>query len=357
MVCPNFYMGFPFNLFSIDWADSRVPEWLAALADDMPLVREEAFDELEDHLVSAVGVDVAAAAVVEPLSALIGTESAKGRALAAVLLSNVAQHARRWPGPPSTDFLEALPAERAGLQTLAARHDASTALGAALRLLLSVPTDAQLEAIEQLVREADAKDEAPPPTAEELREWIERVKRGELHATPYAQRAFAVDPKQALAILNAAPLAEKGTPAQTSVEQVDRAVLEARCQDALNEPVTIAKTGWSRTAQARLLDAAVAYPKVGAALLAAVTDPAHAIRRRAVEVRVKHEAKSQDAWPLADALAADWLKPSKTGAVNQSLSRGELLSLLALFPESNKRAAELKAAPAPEIAMPDGEAL
>ncbi len=354
MVCPNFYMGFPFNLFSIDWADSRIPEWLAALSDDMPLAREEAFDELEDHLIAATGVDASAAHVVEPLCALIGSESAKGRALAAVLLAGVAQHARRWAGEASTEFLEALPAERAGFETLAARHDASTSLGAALRLLLSIPTDAQLEAIEQLVREADAKDEAPPPTGDEMKEWVGRVSRGELHAVPYAQRAFAVDPRAALAILRAA--ATGNPPPQTSVEQVDRAVLELRCHEALKESVAAPKGEWSRAAQARLLDAAERHPEIGAALLGVVTDAAHEIRRRAVEVRVRHAAGDAGASRLAETLATDWLGPAQTGAVNQSLSRAEILSLLALFPGS-VLAARVRSAPAPEIAMPEGETL
>ena len=370
-------MGFPFNLLNIDWAAHKdalgndatiVPEWLAALADELPLVREEGFEQLEDHLVSGGTLAPIAPHVVEPLLKLIETEAAKGRALATVLLANVALCARTRPGPEATEFLEQLEAERSGLETIATRHDASTAFGAGLRGLLAVIVARssspqfveQLAAVEALVLEADGKDEAPAPTLAQVQAWVEQVKKGEGHALGLAQRAFGVDPKGALAILEADP-----TPGSTSVQRVHRAVLEALCRGALGQPVTVASAeAWSRPAQALLLDAAerncLKAPKVGLTLLELVTDATHAVRRRAVAVRVQHAAGDvEQAWKMADALTGEWLEPARAGAVNQSLGRSEVLGLMKLFGSdlAAARTAALRAAPAPEVALPEGDSL
>jgi hypothetical protein len=369
-------MGFPFNLFSIDWAAHKdalgndatlVPEWLAALTDELPLVREEGFEQLEDHLVSGGGVAPIAPFVVEPLLKLIETEQALGRALASVLLANVALCARTQPNAAATELLEQLESERRSLETITTRHDASTPFGAALRGLLAVIAARnasarfveQLAEVEALVLEADAKDEAPIPTVPQVKRWLEEVKTGEGHALGLAQRAFAIDPAGALAILEADT--RRGA---TSVQQVHRAALRALCCDALDQPVTLPAQTWNRSAQALLLDAAerhcVKAPKVGLALLAAVTDSSHSVRRRAVEVRVEHAAGRRDeAWKLADALAGDWLLPARAGGVNQSLGRDELLGLMKLFGAdlAAERVAQLRAAARPEVALPDGDSL
>ncbi len=369
-------MGFPFNLFSIDWAAHKdalgndatiVPEWLAALTDELPLVREEGFEQLEDHLVSGGMLAPIAPFVVEPLLKLIETEHSKGRALASVLLANVALCARTQPNAAATELLERLEGERRSLETITTRHDASTAFGAALRGLLAVIVARnaspqfveQLAAVEALVLEADAKDEAPAPTIAQVKIWHEQVKDGEGHALGLAQRAFAIDPRGALDILEA-----DTRPGATSVQRVHRAALRALCCNALDQPVTLPAETWTRSAQALLLDAAerscVEAPKVGVALLALVTDPSHAVRRRAVEVRVEHAAGRLDAaWKLADGLVGDWLLPAKAGAVNQSLGRDEVLALMKLFaPElAAARVAQLRAAPTPEVALPEGDSL
>lgn len=369
-------MGFPFNLFSIDWAAHKdalgndatiVPEWLAALADELPVVREEGFAQLEDHLLSVGALAPITPHVVAPLLKLIESDAAKGRALAAMLLANVALCARTRPSAEATELLEQLEAERAGLETITTRYDASTAFGAALRGLLAVIVTRaaspqfveQLAAVEAVVLEADAKDEAPVPTLAQVQGWLEQVQAGEGHALGFAQRAFSVDPKGSLALLEADP-----SPGTTSVQRVHRAVLEALCRDALGQPVTVGPGPWGRPAQALLLDAiersCVKAPRVGVALLALITDATHAIRRRAVAVRVRHAAGDvEGSWELADALARDWLLPAKAGAVNQSLDRAELLKLLKLFaPEvAAARVAQLKAAPTPEVALPEGDVL
>lgn len=353
-------MSFPFNLLSIDWSaltDARgapaalVPEWLAGLADDLPLVREEAFDQLEEALGEGAG---AAAHAVEPLLKLIEAEGRKGRALAALLLANLAQQ------PRSTEVVEQLREERASLETLTTRHAASTPFGAALRALTTVLSSPpgtrfveQLAAVEALVLEADGKDEAPPPTPAQVKEWAVKVARGEGHALGLAQRAFGVDPAGALAILEA-----DTKPAATSLQRVHRVVLEAKCHEALGKAVAIAPGDWSRTAQALLLDAAErASAQVGAALLTLVSDPSHAVRRRAVEVKVRHAAGARaEAAKLADALAAEWLMPARAGAVNQVLGKGELIALLTLC-GGGARLAQVQAAPVPEVALPDGDVL
>ncbi len=368
-------MGFPFNLFSIDWAAHKdalgndatiVPEWLAALCDDLPLVREEGFEQLEDHLVSSEGVAPITPFVVEPLLNLIEAERAKGRALATMLLANVALRALGAPGKAATEVLEQLQGERHSLETLTTRHDASTPFGASLRALIAVIGSRiaapqfveQLSAVEALVLEADAKDEAPVPTAAQLGEWLAQVKSGEGHALGLAQRAFSVDPAQALKILEA-----DSKPGTTAVQQVNRVVLLSRCREALGRPIAASGT-WSRSAQALLLDAArrncVKAPKVGAALLALVTDASHAVRRRAVAIEVTHaEGDVEGAWTLADSLARQWLEPSRAGGVNQSLERSEILELLALFEASRAaaRVAAVRAAPTPEVALPEGDSL
>lgn len=366
-------MGFPFNLFSIDWAAhkdalgndaSMVPEWLAALADELPLVREEGFEQLEDHLVAGGALAPITLHVVEPLLNLIEAEPAKGRALGAMLLANLALCARSQPAKGATEFLEQLEAERHSLETITTRHDASTAFGAALRGLIAVIVSRtpspqlaeQLAAVEALVLEADAKDEAPVPTPAQVQGWIAQVKNGEGHALGLAQRAFGVDPKGALELLEA-----DTKPGTTSVQQVHRAVLDAQCRHALKLPM--APTGtWNRTAQALLLDAAerscVAFPLVAVALCEGVTDPTHAVRLRAVVIRVHHAAGNHvEAWRLADALTREWLEPAKAGAVNQSLGRSEVVALVKLFSMdlAAARIAELKAAPTPEVALPDGD--
>ena len=366
-------MGFPFNLFSIDWAAHKdalgndatiVPEWLAALADELPLVREEGFEQLEDHLVARGTLAPIAPFVVEPLLKLVESDGAKGRALATMLLANVALCARTKPGAEATEFLEQLEAERNSLETLTTRHDASTAFGAALRGLLAVIVARasspqfveQLTMVEALVLDADSKDEAPVPTIAQVKGWLEQVKGGEGHALGFAQRALAVDPATALAILEAD--SKQGT---TSVQRVHRAELEALCRNALGQPVTVTAGTWSRPAQALLLDAAERnVPQVGRVLLGLVTDATHAVRRRAVAVRVQHaEGDVEGAWTLADALVGEWLQPACAGAVNQSLGRVEMLALMKLFSTglATTRAAEIRAAPTPEVALPEGDSL
>jgi hypothetical protein len=369
-------MGFPFNLFSIDWAAHKdalgndatiVPEWLAALADELPLTREEGFEQLEDHLVGRGALAPIAPYAVEPLIKLIESEPSKGRALATMLLANLALCARTCPNAEATELLEQLEAERPILETITTRYDASTGFGAALRALLAVVVARssspqfveQLAAVEALVLEADAKDEAPPPSQGQVKIWLEQVRDGEGHALGFAQRAFSVDPKNALAILEA-----DGAPGTTSVQRVHRAVLEAQCRNALGQPVTVMAAEWGRPAQALLLDAAeracVKAPQVGIALLELIIDPTHAVRRRAVAVRVTHASGDvEQAWTLADALAAEWLLPAKAGAVNQSLGRSELLDLMRLFnpDRAAPRIAQLRAAPVPEVALPEGDSL
>ncbi len=369
-------MGFPFNLFSIDWAAHKdalgndatiVPEWLAALADELPLIREEGFEQLEDHLVSRGLLAPIAPHVVEPLMKLIESEPAKGRALAAVLLANVALCAHSCPSPFATEFLDRLEEERNNFETIATRHDASTAFGAALRGLLAVIVNRtnspqfveQLAEVEALVLEADGKDEAPPPTPGEVKAWLDRVKEGQGHALGLAQRAFSIDPSGALAIL-AADL-RAGT---TSVQRVHRAVLEALCRNALGQPVTVSSGAFNRSAQSLLLDAVertcVGAPRVGMALLALVTEATHSVRRRAVAVRVEHAAgKPQAAWRLANSLALEWLQPARAGGVNQSLGRAEMLALMKLFTSdlATVRVEEILAAPTPEVALADGDSI
>ncbi len=370
-------MAFPFNLFSIDWAAHKdalgndatiVPEWLAALADELPVVREEGFEQLEDHLVSGGVLAPVAPHVVEPLAKLVESAPAKGRALATMLLANVALCARAQPSATATDFLDLLMAERSNLEFLTTRYDASTAFGAALRGLLAVVVGRdsspqfveQLAVVEALVLEADGKDEAPAPSPAQVEGWLAQVKAGEGRALGLAQRAYAVDPKAALAMLDA-----DATPGTTSVQQAHRAVLEALCRNGLGQKVTVTSTRpFTRAAQALMLDAAerdcVQAPKVGAALLELITDPSHAVRRQAVAVRVQHAAGDvEGAFRSAEALALDWLQPSRAGGVNQSLGRAEMLGLMTLFsPErATKRIAQIRLAPNPEVALPEGDSL
>lgn len=368
-------MAFPFNLYAVDWVAHRdafgksageVPEWLASLADEQPLVREEAAIELQEAFAVYGELAPVAPHAVEPLLKLVESEPAKGRGLAAMLLAHLALGARLRPSAPGQALLDGIEDERATLEILSTRHAASTPLGAALRALLTVLVSGepvppalhgQLETVEALVNEADAKDEAPPPTREELAAWLTRVKEGRGQAVSLAQRALGVDPRAALAILETDP-----KPGTTAMQRVNRAVLKAQCLDALGEPPRSSDAAWNRTEQALLLAATertcVKSPKVGRQLLDLVTDPSHAVHRRALEVRVAHASGQVEAgWRLADALARDWLGPSKPGAVNQSLERGELLKLLALFPYSAARSAEVSAAPPPQIAVPEGDVL
>ena len=361
-------MAFPFNLLSIDWkAAPLVPEWLAALTDDLPLVREEAFAALELALSPAGGLAPAAGLAVAPLLRLTESEPSKGRALAAMLLANLALAARARAGAGASALLEHLEPERSSLELLTTRHDASTPFGAALRALIAVLVTPNastqfvehLAAVEAVVREADGRDEAPAPTLAQVKQWVDKVRAGEGHALGLAQRALPIDARGALQILQADP-----TPGTTSVQRVKRAVMQVLCLDAIDEPVVVVGGPWSGAAQALLLDAAerhcVKAPKVGLALLEQVTDGAHAIRRRAVGVRVHHAAQQPAAaWALADGLAAQWLEPSRAGGVNQSLSRSEVLTLLQLFanPDAAARAAQVRAAPAPQVAVPEGDVL
>ncbi len=369
-------MAFPFNLHAVDWSTHpdafgksaiEVPEWLAALADDQPLVREEGAGELSEALMANGVLAPVAPFAVEPLVKLVESEAAKGRGLAAMLLAHLAFEARLQPSEPGKALLEAIEDERTTLELLAGRHGASTPLGAALRALIAVLTalapvsaalHGQLEAVEAVVDEADAKDEAPPPTAAELEGWLQKVKEGKGHAVSLAQRAFAVDPKAALAILQTDP-----RPPSTGMQRVSRVVLEGLCLDALGQPARVAAGPWSLTDQSLLLAAAQRHastaPKVARALVELVTDPAHGVHRRAVEVRVAYAAGQVDAaWAQADALAREWLLPAKAGGVNQSLDRSELLELLALFGDKcGARKAEVSKAPAPEVAVPDGDVL
>ena len=368
-------MGFPFNLHAIDWAAQKVasgksaaevPELLAALADDQPLVREEAARELEELFAAHGALAPVTPLAAEPLFKLVESEAAKGRGRAAMLLAHLALEARTCASTPGQALLDLLEDERGPLETLTTRHAASTPLGAALRALISVLGTAaltpqlasQLEIVEALVSEADLKDEAAPPTAEELDAWLTQVKQGRGQAVAFAQRALAVDPRAALTILETDP-----KPGSTSVQRVHRAVLRAQCLDAIGRPAVSPETRWSLTEQALLLDATERHcaksPKVARQLLEWVNDPSHAVHRRAVEVRVLHANGQVDAgWTVADQLALEWLAPAKAGSVNQCLERSELLRLLALFGvKSAARTAEVTAAPAPEVALPAGETL
>ena len=140
-------MPFPFNLHAVEWAAhldafgksaTEVPEWLASLADEQPLVREEAAIELQEAFAAYGELAPVAPRAVEPLLKLVESEPARGRGLAAMLLAHLALGARLRPSAPGRELLEALEEERASLETLAARHAASTPLGAALRALIAV---------------------------------------------------------------------------------------------------------------------------------------------------------------------------------------------------------------------------
>lgn len=335
-------MAFPFNLLAVRWTSPAIPEWLAGLCDELPLVREEAFEQLAEGLAEG---SPDAARVAEPLLKLVETEGAKGRGLAAVLLGHLAFEGR------STELLEQLKEEKAVLETLTTRHSAATPLGAALRVIttvLAAPPGSQfvdqLAAVETLVLQADEKDEAPPPTKAQVKEWV-----GRGPAVALALRALPVDAEGALAILRA-----DRTEPTTALQQVNRAVLEARCREKLGQPVSFAGT-WSRTAQALLLEAAERVPApVGAAILSVVDDPSHAVRKRFVEVKVKHAAGDASARARAEALAAEWLQPAKAGGVNQVLSKGELIGLMKAV---GAPCDAIEAAGTPEIALPEGDTL
>jgi hypothetical protein len=370
-------MAFPFNLHAVEWsahqdafgkAADEIPEWLASLADDQPGVREEAAAELQERFAVHATLAPVCPHAVEPLLKLVESEAAKGRALAAMLLAHLAHGAKLFPSTHGRAVLDAIEDERATLELVSTRHAASTPLGAAVRALTAVLTSgepvpaslqAQLDAVEALVNEADAKDEAPPPTREELTQWLERVKEGKGQAVPLAQRALAVDPRAALAILETDP---KPT-SVTGMQRVNRVVIKALCLDALGEPARAAAGPWSLTDQSLLLAAAERHapkaPSVARQLLDLVKDPSHLVHRRAIEVRVAHALGKVDAaWERAEALANEWLQPAKTGGVNQSLDKTQLLDLLGLFGgRAAQRREQISAAPMPEIALPEGDVL
>jgi hypothetical protein len=368
-------MGFPFNLHAVEWAGhqdalgksaSEVPEWLAALADDHPLAREEAALELQEAFALNGNLAPVAVLAVEPMLKLIESEPCKGRGRAAMLLAQLALGARIRPSSAGQNLLDLLVEGRAMLELLSTRHAASTGLGAALRALLTVLATPQppaqlafsLEKVEALVNEADAKDEAAPPTAAELGAWLSLVKQGRGQALALAQRAMGVDPKIALTLLEIDP-----KPGSTAVQRVHRVVLKALCLEQLRAPPQQIEGPWSLTEQALLLDCAerkcTQAPKVARQLLALVSAPAHAVHRRMVEARICHAAGELElGWKLADALAADWLGPARAGSVNQCVERNELLKLLALFgPGAAARSAAILAAATPEIAVAEGDVL
>ena len=164
---------------------------------------------------------------------------------------------------------------------------------------------------------------------------------------------------------SATELPDSREPASTIGNAADRVVVHALASHHLGN-VVVFRSGFGRAAAE--YDAlirwsevcAAATPELAARLLRKAGRPADP-RTRAVEIVVaaaQHERARATARALQ--LSREWLGPAVLGGANQILSRAELLRALAPVGEDLEVAAAIRAveaAPAPEIAMPEGDQL
>jgi hypothetical protein len=357
---------------------TAVPLLMMELTDADHRAREEAAGELRDALLGYERPAPVAPEAAVWLLKLLDAEGVPGRAHAALLLAELALFSRDALTPHAGETLRRIQGARARLEAVAAQHDGSTALGTAVRVALLASAAithpvkqllASVAAAEALVLEAEAKEELPAPTAAQLAQWRDDAKgRGAHEVVFLARRALEAEPSAALAILEAArPVG----PAAGITEQLDVALLWAEVHWALGRPAQAqaALEALSKVPPAqrdtRFIGSATALlpvrPGFALELLKRVETPQLEVRRRALRVEAGCALKHYDeALREAVALARAWLVAPYPGAVNQILSRGEVLALLERAPrdaQADAVYAEVKAAPEAPVVMPEGDTL